>query len=179
MKYVIFIILIAFVISFLLLFLRGLASTIHAKTLQYIQYPTTHPIITLPSGLYPLIVSQVVIRHHLFTIILDTPDHSWHRTHIVLTYSGLYAPISNVHIILVCVFVIIYILFHRDYDTHIVSRVMIRHRFYNITSYTPAHYSHSHIALTDSGISLLLTLLLTRFPHYLTENIFHHCLNPT
>ena len=49
---------------------------------------------------------------------------------------------------------------------------MIRHRLYNIIYCTPDHYSHSsHIALTYSGISLLLTVLLTRFPHWLTEEV--------
>ena len=37
------------------------------------------------------IVSQVVIGHHLFTIIVDTLDHYWHSSHIAFTYSSLYA----------------------------------------------------------------------------------------
>ena len=111
-----------------------------------------------------------MIRQHLFTIIYYTPYYYWHSSHTSLPYSGLYVPTSNVYILLVYVYVIIYILSHQDYATHIVSRVVIRYHLYNIIYYTPYHYPHSsHIALTYSDIALILTILLTSCPHWLTE----------
>ena len=98
------------------------------KILHHFKYPITHAILTLPPGLYPNIVSQAMIRHHLFTIIYYIPDHYWHSSHIALTYSGLYAHVSNVYIILFY----IYIIPHLDHDPT-----------------TPLHY-YDNIIATDT-----------------------------
>ena len=122
-------------------------NTIHTKqhcNISSILPPTPY---VLSHQDYPTYtVSQTGMRHHLFTIILDTPDHYWPITHIALTYSDIYDDISNVYIL----FCLILFAPHLCHDPA-----------------TPLHYDDIIIAIDTALSALLLVHIIgITVPHY-------------
>ena len=120
-------------------------STQNNTAIYLVSYHLHH--IFSPHQDYPTYtVSQAVMRHHLFTIILDTPDHYWPITHIALTYSDIYDDISNVYIL----FCLILFAPHLCHDPA-----------------TPLHYDDIIIAIDTALSALLLVHIIgITVPHY-------------